>query len=107
MLEAYSAAPSLDLPTEFGGDGLPLFGGGLPIPLSIPPSVVLALVWTEVGGVTPRLLAVTVGEYGLSPLMFWYLVMGDHSLLSVEMGERAALRPLFIMFRGRCDGSQD
>jgi hypothetical protein len=107
-LEAYSPVPSLDLPTEFGGEGLPLFAADLPIPLSIPPSVVLALVWTEVGGVTPRLLAGTVGEYGLSlPLMFWYLVMGDHSLLSVEMGERAALRPLFIMFRGKFGGSQD
>ena len=74
------------------------------MPLSMPPSVV-ALLWTDVGGVMPRLLGGSVGEYGLSvPLRFWYRVMGDQSVLSVEMGDRApAILPLraggFIVFR--------
>jgi hypothetical protein len=76
MLWAYKPVPSLERPTEEGGEGLP-FGPGRPMPLSIPPSTVLALLCTEVGGVMPRLLGgrpgeySNVGEYGLS-LVFMF-----------------------------------
>jgi hypothetical protein len=40
MFEAYSPVPSLDRPTELGGEGLPLPVPGR-IPLSMPPSELL------------------------------------------------------------------
>jgi hypothetical protein len=59
MLEAYSPVPSLDRPTELGGEGFPLLVPGR-IPLSMPPSGLLG----------PYALGGIVGEYGLSPAMF-------------------------------------
>lgn len=59
MLEAYRPVPSLERPTELGGEGLP-FGGGR-MPLSMLPSGLLG----------PYVFGGMVGEYGLSPAMFW------------------------------------
>jgi hypothetical protein len=69
--------------------------------LDIPPSVVFVLLCTDVGGVTPRLLGGSVGEYGLIslPVRLWYRVMGDQSVLSFDMGDRVPFMAPFIARR--------
>jgi hypothetical protein len=61
MLWAYRPVPSLERPTEEGGEGLP-FASGRPMPLGIPPCTVFALLCTEVGGVMPRVFGGGPGE---------------------------------------------
>lgn len=63
MLWTYRPVPSLERPTEEGGEGLPC-GPGRPMPLDISPFTVCALLCTEVGGVMRRVFRAGPGEYG-------------------------------------------
>lgn len=57
--------PSLERAMELGGEGLPGCGGrpmALEREADMAPSVVLVLLWTDVGGVMPRFEGGSVGE---------------------------------------------
>jgi hypothetical protein len=65
ILAAYRPVPSLERATELGGDGLPAAGGrpmALETAADMAPSVVFVLLWTDVGGVMPRLEGGREGE---------------------------------------------